>query len=140
MTTGNKTKSKFYQNVLPLIISPHDRYSVKSLAPGTYSFRAKAVSLGGIGPYSEFHQFDIITPDKTVPKGWIMIVVFTVISVAFAGAISYYYKHKIAVLMMKQHGDKILLMKDIEPIDFQKVSTRLSRSLDELSDIMEFDE
>jgi hypothetical protein len=97
------------------------------------------VSLARMGLFSEYHQFQIIKPvEPPSSQSWMILVVLLLL-VATAGAVSYYYKHKIVVILRGQ-SDRIVLMKDIEPTDFNEMQSRHKRDFDELSDIMEYDE
>lgn len=102
-------------------------------------FRAMAISLASMGPFSEFHEFQIVKPDKSLSKGWIVAFVFIFMLATAVAAISYYYKHKFFI-MKRGQNDRMILMKDIEPTDFNAMNNRHQRDFDELSDIMEYDE
>lgn len=104
---------------------------------GNYSFRVMANSLAGNGPYSDYHNFQIIDSknnDNEISwKSWIfgsLGVAILLIIIGFA----YYYKHKIVTLLRRQ-DDSAVLMKDVD--DFVNVS---SKHCDTLSDIIENDE
>lgn len=67
-----------------------------------------------------------------------MLAVVVVLLLACITTVSYYYKHKIMTLL-KGHNDRIILLQDIEPTDFNEMSLH-HKSFDNLSDIMENDE
>lgn len=100
-----------------------------------------AVSLAGKGPFTDFHQFKIVKPEQPDSTGWIIFGAVFILILFCVMLVSYYYKHKIALLirLMRRQNDTIVLMKDIEPTDFHEISLH-HKSFDQLSDIMEFDE
>jgi predicted PurR-regulated permease PerM len=99
----------------------------------------RATSLGGNGPYSDFHFFRIESPHNLEsPHDSIVVVIvfviffFTIVLVAVI--ILYYFKHQILTILNRQ-GDSQNLIE----VDFNQISRRyLSR--DQLSDIAENDE
>jgi hypothetical protein len=96
------------------------RFSLADLPIGHYMFRVMAVSLAGKGTPTDFHEFFIVKPEKVVSKGWIILCVVIVVTVICVSVVSYYYKHKI--VMWKQKNDRIHLLDEIEPIDFNDIS------------------
>lgn len=94
-----------------------------------------AVSLAQKGRFTDFHEFQIIKPDNSVSKGWILLGVVLLLLLAVVGAVTYYCKHNLRLLIRNQN-DTMVLMRDIEPTDFYEVSLN-HKSFDELSDIME---
>lgn len=118
------------------------RYSVDHLTIGSYVFRVRAVSLGGNGPFTDFHEFSIIKPVKTISKGWFLLGAVLSLLMVCVTSVSYYYKHKI--VLWKRQSDTIHLMDDIAPTDFHEISLRHESDDDKflrsLEDIMEFDE
>lgn len=97
-----------------------------------------AVSLAGNGPYTDFHEFRIIKPDTSISRGWILLGAIVALLLVCIATVSFYYKHKILSLL-RSHNDRIVLMQDMEPTDFNEISLH-HHSFDKLSDIMEFDE
>lgn len=97
-----------------------------------------AVSLAGKGRFTDFHEFRIVKPENRLSKGWILLGVVLALLLACVTTVSYYYKHKISTLL-RGHSDRIILMQDMEPTDFQEISLH-HKSFDKLSDILEFDE
>lgn len=114
-------------------------YSIYNLGAGTYIFRVMAVSLGRKGTFTDFHQFVIIKPEKTVSKGWFILIPMLLLLILVAAVVSYYYKHKI-MLLLRNQSDTLELIKEMEPTDnFYEISLH-HKSFDRLSDITEYEE
>lgn len=117
-------------------------YSVKDLLIGSYGFRVLAVSLAGEGKFSEFHKFQIVIqnlkPEEPTSKGWIVFGVISALLLASITSFCYYYRHKI-ITGIRRQDDQTFSMKEIELTDFNRISM-LHKSVDNLSDIMEYDE
>ena len=97
---------------------------LKDLQPGVYSVRIKAVSLAG-GEYSakQYFTFDGTSPSSS-NKAWIifgLVILLILCSVIFT---SYYFKHRL-LTMLKNNDDQMILMHEMQPVDFDFVSNHM---------------
>lgn len=100
-------------------------------------FRIRANSLAQTGPFTDWHSFKVIKPPKKSPFALIAISLSIFIAFTLAVFASFYYKHKIMILLRSQN-DSNFLVSEMEPTDFSEIQSRYN-SIDRLSDILEMD-
>lgn len=104
-------------------------------------FRVRAVSLGGNGPFTDPHEFSVIKPVRTFPRGWILLTALLCFLLVCTTSITFIYRHKI--VLFRRESDMVRLMEDIALTDFTAINLR--RDSDEsvernLHDIIELEE
>lgn len=115
-------------------VSKHNYY-LTGLSPGLYYIRAKAASIAGQGPFTEWHQYKLIKAYQGTVASWITLSV--VLFMIFASIVTclVYNRHKIFITA---DSDRVmLLMTEIRSTDSNEISSRSDHDDQEMSDISE---
>ena len=114
-------------------LSKHN-YHIIGLLPGFYYIRAKAVSIAGQGPFTDWHKYELINSSEDTITSWIMTSFGLFMLFVTVVAYLVYNRHKIFIA---DDADRVmLLMNEIGPTDFHEISLRYDRD-QEMSDITE---
>lgn len=114
-------------------LSKH-RYHLIGLSPGLYYIRAKAASIAGQGPFTDWHQYELISSYEETIALWVILSLGLFMLFAIVVGYLVYNRHKIFIT---DDSDRMmLLMNEISPTDFNEISLRYDHDR-EMSDITE---
>ena len=102
-------------------------YHFVGMPAGFYYIRVKAVSIAGQGPFTDWHQYELINSSEDTITSW--VIASAALFLLFISVVTYavYNRHKI---FMADENDRVmLLMNEIGPTDFNEISLRYDQDM-----------